>query len=288
MNGYARLTAMVAVALGPLLLAISPEPSSQAPSQRVSRAELVEAMKLVAEREPRFDITATTNGARFQGDVIQHLADRARERDPEGPPLFIDHEDSFEAYLQVARLMREQAPVFVRKAHEHRQAQLIEYRQDAVVASVDVGPKPQRALAVKAFWPDTPGLPRSFSYEDTYSVPNLRVTNQRVVTYKLVKFSGFTLYDQVSGVSGKPTSGFLGALFALLGDGRVLQSRSAITTDGLQIVLTHAKWAFIHKHPIVTIQKNGRAEETLDLTRGDIRQIEATLKQEIRIRYRQE
>jgi hypothetical protein len=114
------------------------------------------------------------------------------------------------------------------------------------------------------------------------------VTNQRVVTYKLVRFSDFTLCDQVSGVSGKPTSGFLGVLFALLGDGQVLQSRSAITTDGLQIVLTHAKLGFIHKNPIVTIQKNGRAEETLDRTRRDIREIEARLKQGIRIRYRQE
>jgi hypothetical protein len=245
-------------------------------------------MRVVAEREPRFDITATTNGARFQGDVLLHLADRARERNPAGSPLFIDHEDSFEAYLQVARLTREQAPVFVRKAYEHRQAQLIEYRQDAVVALVDVGPKPHRAIAVTACWPDRPGQPRSFSYEDTYSVPNLRVTNQRVVTYKLVKFGDFTLYDQVSGVSGKPTSGFLGALFALLGDSQVLQSRSAVTADGLQIVRAHAKWGFINKNPIVTIQKNGRAEETLDRSRDDIRQIEATLKREIRIRYRQE
>jgi hypothetical protein len=161
MNGYARLRAMVAVAVAPPLLAISPKPAFQAPSQRVSRAELVEAMRLVAEREPRFEITATTNGARFQGDVILHLADWAHERNPEGPPLFIDHEDSFEAYSSGATHAGAGAGIRAQGV-EHRQAQLIEYRQNAVVASVAIGPKPQRALAVKASWPDTPGVPRSF------------------------------------------------------------------------------------------------------------------------------
>ncbi len=278
---------MVAAVVAPLLSAIPLQPSSSPRSQRISGAELLDAMRLVAEREPRFDITATTNGSRFQGDVILHLAEQARNRNPQGPPLFIDHEDSFMSYLEVAKLGREQAPVFARKAYEHRQAQLIEYRQDAVVASVDVGPPLQLALAVKAFWPETPGLPGSYSYEDTYSDPNLRVTNQRVVTYKLLKFKDFILYDQVSGVSGKPTTGFFKWLFRFF-DGHVMQSRSAITADGLQIVQTRARLGPLQKTVIVTIQKNGRAEETLDRTRGDIRQIEATLKQEIGIRYRQE
>jgi len=89
-------------------------------------------------------------------------------------------------------------------------------------------------------------------------------------------------------VSGRPTSGFFKFLFPMLGDGRVLQSRSAITADGLQIVRTHARLLWFDANPIVTIQSNGRAEETLDRTRTDIRNIETTLKQEIRIRYRQE
>jgi hypothetical protein len=279
---------MAGLAVAPLLSAITLQPPSAAPSQRISRAELVEAMRLVAEREPRFDIKATTNGSRFQGDVILHLAEQARKRNPEGPPLFIDHEDSFVSYLEVAGLQREQAPIFARKSFEHRQAQLIEYRENSVVASVDVGPPLLLAVAVRAFWPEVPGLPRSYSYEDTYSDPNLRVTNQRVVSYKLLKFKDFTLYDRISGVSGRPTTGFFKFLFPMLGDGRVLQSRSAVTADGLQIVLTHARLLWFNANPIVTIQKNGRAEKALDRTRADIRRIEATLNQEIRIRYRQE
>jgi len=287
MNSFSWLPAMAVAALASLLSAIPLQPPSSPPSQRISRAELVEAMRLVAEREPRFTITATTNGSRFQGEVILHLAEQARKRNPAGPPLFIDHEDSFVSYLEVARLGREQAPVFARKAFEHRQAQLIEYRQDAVGASVDVGPPLELALAVKAFWPETPGVPNSYSYEDTFSDPNLRVTNQRVVTYKLLKFKAFTLYDQVSGVSGKPTTGFFKWLFKFF-DGHVKQSRSAITADGLQIVLTRAEVGLFSKEVIVTIQKDGRANETLDRTRRDIRDIETTLKRELRIRYRQE
>jgi hypothetical protein len=288
MKGHSRFPVMLVVAVAPLLSAIPLQPPSSPPSQPVSRAELLEAMRVVADREPHFDIKATTNGSRFQGDVILHLAEQARKRNPAGLPLFIDHEDSFYAYLEVAGLRPEQAPIFARKSFEHRQAQLIEYRENSVVASVDVGPPLLFAVAVQAFWPETPGVPRSFSYEDTFSDPNLRVTNQRVVSYKLLKFKEFTLYDQVSGVSGKPTSGFFTSLIGLLGSAHVLQSKSAITTDGLQIVRTHARlWGFNAK-PIVTIQKDGRAAETLDRTREDIRKIEAMLKQEIRIRYRQE
>ena len=266
--------------VAPLRVPLRQTPSSQ----RVTRAQLLEAMSL----QKGFDITATTNGARFQGGVILQLARWARERTPDGPPLFIDHEDSFEAYLRVARLTREQAPVFVRKAFEHRQAQLIEYRQDAVIAGVEAGPVPTLAVSVKASWPPTPDLPGSFSYVDTYSVPNLRVTNQRIVTYKLLDFGDFVLYDKITGVSGKPISGVLGLLFKFLGDSEVLQSRSAIASDGVQMVQAHAKWGVFSRNPIVTIQTSGKAEEGADRSRSELRQIEARLKQEIRIRYRQE
>ena len=132
------------------------------------------------------------------------------------------------------------------------------------------------------------GVPSSYSYEDTYSDPNLRVTNQRVVSYKLLKFKDFILYDQVSGVSGRPTTGFFSVFLGFFGDGSVKQSRSAITADGLQIVRTRAQLWGLSKTVIVTIQKNGRAAEGIDRTRGDIRAIETTLKRELRIRYRQE
>lgn len=281
MKGPARVVSISVVLAG--LLADGPAAGVQpARTQRVSRDRLVQAMAL----QKGFDITATTNGARFQGGVLLQLAQWALEGDGDGAPLFIDHEDSFEAYLQVARLTRAQAPVFVRKAFEHRQAQLVEYRRDAVIAAVDAGPQPRLALSVTASWPDTRDLPRHFSYVDTYSVPKLRVTNQRVVTYKLVDFGSFILYDKITGVSGKPTSGVIGFLFRFLGDSQVLQSRSAIASDGVQIVQAHAKWGMFDRNPIVTIQLNGKAEQGIDRTRPELREIEARLNQKILIRYR--
>jgi hypothetical protein len=256
-----------------------------ASTQRVSRETLVRAMSL----QRGFDIKATTNGSRFQGGVLLQLARWALEQNPDGPPLFIDYEDSFEAYLQVAQLTRAQAPLFVRHAYDHRQTQVVEYRKQAVIAAVDAGPQPTMTLSVTASWPAMRGMPESFSYVDTYSDPNLKVTNQRMVTYKLIDFGDFTLYDRINGVSGRPISGALGFIFRVLGDSQVVQSRAAITTtDQLQIVKAHARWHFIDRNPLVTIQVDGKAREGIDRTRQDLRDIEKRLNQEIRIRYRQE
>ncbi|MYF16419.1 MAG: hypothetical protein F4215_03125, partial [Gemmatimonadetes bacterium] len=53
--------------------------------QVVSRTEIIEAMRQCSDYDP----TATTNGARFQGEMILYLAQKARARDPQGLPLFI-------------------------------------------------------------------------------------------------------------------------------------------------------------------------------------------------------
>jgi hypothetical protein len=59
------------------------------------RPQILEAM-----RESRgYDLTATTNGARFQSEVLRQLARRAQASDPSRSPLFIDHRDWFGAYL---------------------------------------------------------------------------------------------------------------------------------------------------------------------------------------------
>jgi hypothetical protein len=286
MNDLARRIVIAVAAVAPLLCAPKSVRSQTPATQRVSRQQLVEAMSLQKD----FEITATTNGARFHAGVIFQLAQWARERSPDGPPLFIDYEDTFEAYLRVARRARDQAPAFVRKAYDHRQGQIIEYRDGAVIDNVESAPAIEQAVAVTASWPDTRDLPGRFSYLDVYSVPNLRVTNQRIVRYKLVKFRdarGFILTDQISGVSGKPTTGFLGALFQVLGDSQVLQSRSAISSDGLQIVQAHARWFLVNKKLIVTIQKDGRAEAGIDPTRRDLQEIERLITQDLRIRYRE-
>lgn len=277
---FRRWPAGAAVAAAWCLL-VSPGAAGQRETlQRVTVDRLVQAMEL----QRGFDITATTNGSRFQGGVILQLARWARERNPDGPPLIIPYDVSFEAFLKVAKLTPERAPVFAKLAFDHRQDQVIEYRPERVLARVEVGPRPSLAVSVTASWPDN--LANSFSYLDTFSTPNLRVTNQRHVSYKLVDFDNFLLYDEISGVSGRPTTGLLGLLFRVLGDSDVLQSRSAVSPDGLQIAVAHARKGFIHRTAVVTIEPGGRAEQGVNADRPDLRDIERRLQQDIRIRYR--
>ena len=61
----------------------------------VDRSEVLEAMRQHGDYDP----TATTNGARFQAEAVFYLARQARERNPDGPPLFIGYEDWFRAFL---------------------------------------------------------------------------------------------------------------------------------------------------------------------------------------------
>ena len=63
----------------------------------VSRQELLEVMN----QQKDYDPTATTNGARFQAEVLLGLARQARARDPEGAPLSVNHEDWFQGFLEV-------------------------------------------------------------------------------------------------------------------------------------------------------------------------------------------
>lgn len=249
--------------------------------QLVSRMEIIMAMKM----QKGYDITAATNGARFSGQVILQLARWARERDPEGPPLLIDHKDSFWAYLDVTGLGVEQAPIFIRLAYQHKQDQLVEYRTNRVIKEVKKGPQPELAVNVKAWWPKTPGLPSKYSYIDTFSRPILKVTNRRVVTYRLLDFGNILLYDDIHGVSGRPKSGPLGLLFQVIGEGRAVRSQIAITQDGLQVTYSKAKKWFISVKPIATIFPDGRAEKNIPDNRPDLSTIVARLKRPLEIKY---
>ncbi|MYK40390.1 MAG: hypothetical protein F4049_09260 [Gemmatimonadetes bacterium] len=62
----------------------------------VDRSEVLAAMRQHGDYDP----TATTNGARFQAEAVLYLARQARERDPDGLPLFIGYEDWFRAFCR--------------------------------------------------------------------------------------------------------------------------------------------------------------------------------------------
>ncbi len=209
--------------------------------QVVGRQELVKTMG----RHGAYDPTATTNGARFQAEVLLHLARTAKDRDPEGSPLFVGHEDWFHAFLEVTGRTAETAPLYAVLAHRHRQDIEIEYRSDRIIRSVKNGPHPEIAIGVVIWWSRTTGGAGRYSYQDTLSTPHLRVTNGRVITYRLLDFGNIVVYDQIEGLSGQPTSGLLGLLFSAIGEGRVTQSRMAISRDGLQVSRAKVKKAFL-------------------------------------------
>ena len=256
--------------------------SSQEDRPRVvSRQELLEAMRLHGDYDP----TATTNGARFQAEVLLHLAREAKACEPEGPPLFVGPGDWFWAFLEVTGRTATTAPLYVLLAYRHGQRVEIDYRTDRVIRKVKEGPRPELAVNVVIWWPKVPGGPTRYSYEDTLSTPHLKVTNRGVIAYRLLDFGDKVVYDQIKGFTGRPTSGVLGVLFRIIGEGRVVQSQMAISRDGLQVARAKAKKALLGVTTTVTVYPNGHTEKDVPADRPDLLALEARLKEPLKIDY---
>jgi hypothetical protein len=172
----------------------------------------------------------------------------------------------------------------MRLSYEHQQDLEIDYRTERVVDGA--GPdRPDFAATVRMWWPDRPGAPASFSYMDLGSTPQLKVTNQRVIVYRLLEVNGMVVYGRIEGLRGRPTSGLLGALFQLIGEGDLKESRMMLSHDGLQISRTRAeKWS-MGVTQTVTVYPDGRAEKDIPANRPDLVGIAARLEAPLRIRY---
>ena len=249
--------------------------------QVVSRAEIVEAMRQCDDYDP----TATTNGARFQADVVSYLARKARERDPQGLPLFIGYEDWFRAFMDVTARTEDAMPQYAQLSYQYKQNTEVDYRIDRVIREIVEAPTPELAVAVRIWWESQPGKPDRYSYRDTLSTPKLRVTNQRVITYRLVDFGNWVVYDEIEGLKGRPTSGILGFLFRIIGEGSVVQTRMAISKDGLQIYRATAKKGFIKRIDTVTVYPNGKMEKDVPPNRPDLLEIAKRISQPLEIDY---
>ena len=276
------MAALCAAAVG-----VSPsEPSDAAgretpPLPRVSRAELRQAMA----RCTGYDPAATTNGARFQGEVLLTLARSAVDRDADGPPLTIDHEDWFQAFLETTGLTPQTAPQYAVLARRHGQDLQLEPRYGRVVRRMVDGPAPEVAANVKIFWPDRDGGPERYAYDDTLSSPRLRVTNHRTITYRLLSRDGVVYMDEIEGLTGRPTSGILGLLFELIGEGRVVWSRMVIADDGLQVARASARKGFLGRTATVTVHPDGRTEEGTPSGRPDLEALARRLEGPLRVDY---
>jgi len=255
---------------------------SQVCSTRVvSRSELLNAMR----EERGYNLVATTNWARFQTAVFLRIARWAHARDSASSPLLILAEDWFWNYLDVAELTPETAPYGTRRARELHQDMQLDYGPRHVIREVKRGPVPLFAMNVRISWPSGPDVPTRFSYMDTLSVPKLKVTSQQTITYRLVDFGDMVLYDELKGVSGRPTSGVLGALFSILGEGGLVESRMTISADGIQVIRARSKKLFTIT-AVVTVRPDGRGEKGVPDGNAALAALEERVKQPLDLAYR--
>lgn len=274
-----RTRAALAAAI--LLARVPAGAAERAGARVVEPHEILQAMKL----STGYNLLATTNGPRFQAEVLLRLAAEAAARDPRRQPLFIGHGEWFEAWLQRTGLTADRAPLFVRLAHQYGQETIVDYRQERVITSPPEVNPPRRALNVCIWWPQRPYGPDSYSYEDTLSTPQLKVTNERVITYRLVDYGDMAVFDAITGLRGRPTTGLLGMLFQLIGEGHVVETRIAVAPDGLQITRARARKMLVEVATTVTVHPDGRTEKDLPPNRGDLAAIEARLKQTLQLRH---
>jgi hypothetical protein len=280
---FASLVALV----GLLCLAPqSPLPVTNAaatPAWRVVPTDrLLEAMNAVRA----YELTATANGPRLQADVVLALVHEAQAQDPERRPLFIGHREWYEAFLARTGLPPSKAPLYVRRPYEVGQDLVIDYRREAVVESVLQGPPPRLVANVRIFWERAPGKPDEYSYDDNLSSPHLRVTQKRLITYRLVDYADRLWYAEISGLHGRPTSGTLGVLFDIIGEARVQESRSAFLPDGVQVVRGRAsKWGF-DRTETMTVWPDGHADQGVPANRPDLAALETRLLEPLAIRFR--
>jgi hypothetical protein len=247
----------------------------------VSREEILEAMRLSSG----YTLTATANGPRLQAEVVLHIIREAERTDPGRRPLRFGHRAWYEAFLARTGLAPEEAPIYVRRPFEVGQDLVVDYRRERVIDEVVKGPEPRIAANVRISWPDIPGKPESFSYEDLLSDPHLKVTQKRLIRYRLVEYVDRIWYAEVSGLHGRPTSGVLGLFFALLGEARVVESRSAFSPDGLQVVRGRAHKLVFTRVGTVTVWPDGHAEPGVPEDRPDLRPLEERLKEPLEIRF---
>jgi len=250
----------------------------------VTKGELLAAMR----GAEGYSIKATTNAVRFQTTTILRLVHWAQASGLAPGPLFIDHTAWYHAFLELNRLTAEEAPLSIRLAFEHQQDVLIEYGLDCVLRmDASREPLPKLAVNVKLWWPERPGCRPSFSFLDETSVPKLRVTNKRVIRYRILEFEDMIVCEQIDGLRGRPVSGLLGLMFRVIGEGRVVRSRFGVAADGAQVVWTHVKKGPLGKKSLVTVYPDGRAIKGTPTGRTDLAGIASRLKKlKLRLSYR--
>jgi hypothetical protein len=247
----------------------------------VSQDEILAAMRL----SQGYELTATANGPRLQAEVLVRLIAEAARSDPSRRPLLLGHREWFFAFLERTGLPRERAPLYVQLPFEIGQDLVADYRRERVIEQVLEGPDPLRAANVRIYWEKGAGKPEQYSYEDTVSEPKLRVTQDRVISYRLVDYGDRLWFAEIEGLRGRPTSGALGALFAMIGEATIVQSWSASAPDGTQIARGEGRKWWFDRTETITLSPSGRGDRGVPAGRPELRALERRLTQPLAIRF---
>ncbi|WP_158705139.1 hypothetical protein, partial [Salinibacter altiplanensis] len=240
------------------------------------------AMRAQARKD--YDIAASPNQGRFIAGVLFALAKRQRKQGGEGRSFLVRQEELFRAYLRATGLSPEDVPPGYRKGKNVGIAMSVAYGTDRVIDHVEGGPVPQQALSIRATWPETETLPSSYVYEDTTSDPEVRIRRERPTLYRLLKYPGFTVYDEMSGISVEPTTGALGALFDAIGMAEVEETRFAVAEDETQIAHTRVRKLF-SVGSFATVTSPGRARKGIPDDRPRLEHLRAVLEQDLEVTY---
>ena len=247
---------------------------------RVSRQEIREAM----HGHGPYSLTSTTTSMLFGSRTLLALVRQRRRAAPGSTQLFINHADWFAAHRETAGVAYEQMSEAARAGFEHRQDVLVDYGP-AVVRGITEGPAPLTAIDVTIAWSDSADVPGSFRYHDTLSVPKVDVFNQRVIRFRMLEYDAALVFDEVSGISVRPL-GFLSALFGVLGNPDLKETRLAISHDYWQVVRGRVKvLPGISKTGTAFIEPGGQGHEDPPDDRPDLQELAQRLRQPVEVRY---
>ena len=249
--------------------------------RRVTEAELIAAMHQVDGFDPR----ATTNAARFQAEVLFELVNTVADSGRLDKALLITREDWFRAFLVKTNLTEDTVPQYVKLAYQYKQSTWVDARMGQVIEKVKKGDRPLQALNVMIWWPKERGTKNKYSYKDTLSTPKLKVTNHQVITYRLLNFGDRFFFDDIKGLSGRPTTGLLGLLFRLIGEGRVVKTGMAVSEDGLMVVRGTAKKGLMRITTTAIIAPDGKSKKNVPDDRPDLKALEELLKTPFEMDY---
>ena len=151
-----------------------------------------------------------------------------------------------------------------------------------MVSRVKKARQPELALNVTLQWPSTPSTPREFSYEDTDSVPPLKVMIDRVMRFRLLDFGDMMVFDEIEGLKGRATSGIKKFVRTV----SIKQVGMIVAPDGSVVVRLRAKKWFIPLPASTgTISPDGRMVEGIPEGQPNLLLLEEQLKQPLKVEY---